>query len=126
MYPVHCGNGPYRAVAQAYLCGHDHHLEHLHAPHSRLHYIVSGAGSEVSRTSPTDKSSPPSALLLELRRSDICSSHQWSALTYEDIWNRGTRRCAQHFCWRLMPSLDSHGPRECTADLEGSRAAFHG
>ena len=32
---------------QAYFCGHDHHLEHLHTPNSRLHYIISGAGSEV-------------------------------------------------------------------------------
>jgi hypothetical protein len=32
---------------QAYLAGHDHDLEHIHAPGQRTHHIVSGAGSQV-------------------------------------------------------------------------------
>ena len=29
------------------MCGHDHHLEYLHDLGNNLHYIISGAGSQV-------------------------------------------------------------------------------
>ena len=35
------------APTQAYFCGHDHHLEYLLEPGHNLHYIISGAGSQV-------------------------------------------------------------------------------
>ena len=29
------------------MCGHDHHMEYLYEEGHNLHYIISGAGSEV-------------------------------------------------------------------------------
>ena len=37
----------HRYGVQAYLAGHDHDLEHIHAPGQATHHIVSGAGSQV-------------------------------------------------------------------------------
>jgi hypothetical protein len=37
-----------RHGVQAYFCGHDHNLQHLHSPAWGYNQVTSGAGSEVS------------------------------------------------------------------------------
>ena len=37
----------------AYICGHEHHLEHIVPPGTNLNFLISGAGSEVTPSEPT-------------------------------------------------------------------------
>ncbi len=42
----------------AYLCGHEHNLQHLHIETERTHYIVSGGGSQSNADGFVDEERP--------------------------------------------------------------------
>ena len=42
----------------AYMCGHDHNLQHIHDPATGYHQIISGAGSKIGEGFYGDKNSP--------------------------------------------------------------------